>query len=256
MTEETRLLLVADSFRVRLNPHDGAAEVRGWSEHLARFRTGVESVCAETQCAPSPNLETFLTDARDRIQQYGEGFPRLELWSRGDLPPALALNLRPLPPLGAELSMRTAPGVVLSNAAHKGPNIARLGALNQHLGAEALLTDFEGTVLEGATTSLVWWDTTNHNGHVVADRRNRVASVTERLVSREVELTGSRITPTELSHYEVWAVNALHGIRVVTSIEGVATRKANAMRLRWVRQKLDQYWSPVLTLATDSDIVQ
>lgn len=255
MTKDTRTLLVADSFRVRLNPHDGTAEVRGWPEHLARFRMGVECVCAETRRAPSPNLEVFLAEARERIQQYGEGFPRLELWNRGDLPPELTLNLRPLPRLDSELSMRTAPAVLLSNASRKGPNIARLRSLNEQLGAEALLTDAEGYVLEGATTSLVWWNTTENTGHIVADHHNRVASVTERLISREVELTSSRITPEGLTHHEVWALNALHGIRVVTSIGGTPTQKANTVRLISLRDKLDQHWNSTLAVAINSDII-
>ncbi|QIM16652.1 aminotransferase class IV [Leucobacter insecticola] len=239
MTADQRRLLVADSFRVRVNPATGQPEVRGWDRHLARFLTGV---CAVTE---SQSADGFLADAVSRIQEYGEGFPRLELWGGAGQDPEFALSLRPLPELGTQLEMRSFSGFTLESRARKGPNIARLAELNRELGAEALLTDAEGYALEGATTSLVWWDPTDQEGYVVEARRHRVASVTEQLLTHEFAIAPSRISPADLTQCEVWAVNALHGIRVVTAIDGVPTQHPQEARLKWFREALDRYWQPL-----------
>lgn len=244
-------------------------------------------------------LEVFLADAAQRIQAYGEGFPRLELWGRSGQAPELALSLRTLPELGAELEMRTAPGITLDTPTRKGPNIARFAALNRELGAEALLTDESGYATEGATTSLVWWGPTDQDGHIVArpssldevshtaltailseqpqprsasfsvfsaqpfpadPEGNRVSSVTEGLLfeaankrlvgekphrQRSGQLSESRILPVDLTNYEVWAVNALHGIRVVTAIDCVPTQRPERVRLNWFREALDRSWDSI-----------
>jgi hypothetical protein len=44
---------------------------------------------------------------------------------------------------------------------------------------------------------------------------------------------------------EVWALNALHGIRVVTSIDGVALPEPDTQRLACFREALDQTWQPI-----------
>ncbi|QZY52281.1 aminotransferase class IV [Leucobacter tenebrionis] len=270
---EPGALLVADSFRVRVNPRTGAAEVRGLDEHLDRFRRSVlaQMPSAEKSDAEAETLERidlFLDEALHRIAEYGEGFPRLELWGSertgGDS--EFALSLRPLPALGDTIELRSAPGVLLERPYLKGPNIPRLAELNRELGAEALLLDAIGCAVEGATTSLIWWtDDTDQSGHYIAeerarDRGNRVESVTEgllrqaaqqRLVGRKPEqgrtsaLTPARPKPAELARAEIWAVNALHGIRVVASVDGAPAPAPVKHRLRWFREALDRTWQPV-----------
>ncbi|QIK62108.1 aminotransferase class IV [Leucobacter viscericola] len=242
MNGAPRALLVADSFRVRVNATTGRAEVRGWRRHLDRFRRGVEDATPELE---QPVVEGFLSEASHAIRDYGEGFPRLELWHEPNRAPELSFTLRPLPQLQTELELATAPGVTLEHAARKGPNIARLTEINHRLGAEALLVDRAGRVLEGATTSLVWWDSATRAGHVVQDRASRVSSVTESLLLNETSLTPGRIPPGNLTAHEVWAVNALHGIRVVTAIDGFPTQEPNSTRLERFREALDRYWEPV-----------
>ncbi|QIM18561.1 aminotransferase class IV [Leucobacter coleopterorum] len=243
MSEQQSSLLVADSFRVRMNQITGQAEVRGWHKHLNRFRKGVHDACPELDQSV---VEAFLAEAARAIQDYGEGFPRLELWQETNQTPWLSFSLRPLPVLTTELELRTAAGVVLENPTRKGPNIACLTALNHRLGAEALLADPSGCVIEGATTSLIWWDTVSQRGHVVQSTNNRVASVTEQLLANEVALTPSRIPPGSLTGHEVWALNALHGIRVVTAIDSIPTQKPNTRRLEIYTDALNRYWQPVL----------
>ena len=243
-------LLVADSFRVRAEPTTGRAQVRGWSRHLARFSRSVAEVwTAESDLGAA--LPTFLTDAARRIADFGPGFPRLECWSAPH-GCTLALSLRPTPPLGAVLEFRTAPGVTLGHPGRKGPNIDRLAELNRGLGAEALLLDSTGAVLEGATTSVLWWPLGASDG-ARAGAGGRVPSVTESLLidaARSSSVVGglaeARATPDELIGCEVWAVNALHGIRLATAIDGVATEPARADRLRWFTAALERTWEPVL----------
>jgi len=279
-------LLVADSFRVRVNPRTGEAEVRGWNAHLERFtgsvlermpeaaereaegRRLVEAACIE-------RIETFLEDSRNRIAAYGEGFPRLELRApeRAGGDPELALSLRPLPELGSTIELRTASGIRIDHPGVKGPNIAGFAELNRRLGAEALRLDAAGRAVEGATTSIVWWTDDDESGHIVGSPADgsvdRVDSVTEALLEALVDeallvdaaqgrlvgskpgrrrsgaLAAARPTPEELLRAEVWAVNALHGIRVVTSIDGVAMRPPNERRLRWFREALERTWQPL-----------
>jgi len=279
-------LLAADSFRVRANPRTGEAEVRGLDLHLRRFMRAVldaHGLAGEGSAARRiiHRVDAFLADALPRIAAYGEGFPRLELRESaepGD-DPGPGLALRPLPELRDTIELRSAPGVRLEHPQRKGPNIARLAELNRELGAEALLLDGDGGVLEGATTSLLWWpgdpEDRKASGAVVRSSA-RVPSVTERLVIDAANrLPGTQyrigqpqqqpqqqpqpqpqqqprgITVEQLlpragrAPREVWALNALHGIRVVTSIDGVALPEPDAQRLACFREALDQTWQPI-----------
>jgi branched-subunit amino acid aminotransferase/4-amino-4-deoxychorismate lyase len=261
-------LLVADSFRVRAGTAGtarGTAVVRGWPLHLARFRVSVIALSGlAREGASSVKLDAFLADATEQIAAYGNGFPRLELWgspgatttttttttATATATPELRLNLRPLPALiTPTVKLRTAPNVTLATPGTKGPNIALLADLNRELGAEALLTDAAGYVLEGATTSFIWWD--RDTGHVAAQQGgvDRVASITEALLSGAARhsatpLRPTLVTPADLARHEVWAVNALHGIRVVTAIDGVALPAPDLARLRAFRALLD-HWTPL-----------
>lgn len=270
---------MADSFRVRLNLRTGAAEVRGLSLHVERFRrSAIEALLGEPP-APDPRpalrapdsresavhaaVDAFLAEALPRIAAYGEGFPRLELRGAADRDPEFGLSLRPLPELRTAIELRTAPPLPLEHPERKGPNLERLTAVNRRLGAEALLVDGRGRAVEGATTSLLWWpragDDREPRGAVSASSR-RVRSVTERLL---VEAGGRRLlgetprrgrvgrpqprnaTVAELARHEVWAVNALHGIRPVAAIDGVPQAPPEERRLRWFREALDRCWQPL-----------
>lgn len=238
-------LLLADSFRVRANPVHGAAEVRNFDRHLARFTDGARAV----GLSDATSLTEFLSHARAKIHAYGEGFPRLEVWSTPGGTPRLRAALRPLPPLGSEVELRTAPQVRLEHPERKGPNIARLGALNRELGAEALLVGAAGHLLEGATTSIVWW----HDAQLcVVASHHRVASITEAALVELASELGSNIVrergirPDELTTHEVWALNALHGIRPVAKIDGVVLPSPRASRLTAYTHAFDRAWQPVL----------
>lgn len=266
-------LLVADSFRLRANPRTGATEARGLQHHLDRFKWAAFAAWPGEQ-EVLDRIDLFLDESLPQLAQAGECWPRLELWQDPEGgAPRLALQLRPLPPLDDTVQLRVAGHVQSPHPDRKGPNITRYSALNRELGAEALLLDERGHVLEGATTSLVWWPRVSElsepdgsdshqdgaNGWVARSPR-RVGSVTELLIvlAGGRRLVGAKpgrtrigqpqprsVTPAELAHHEVWAVNALHGIRVVTSIDGTRLPDPNARRLRWFREALDRSWEPL-----------
>ncbi|MBL3698114.1 hypothetical protein [Leucobacter luti] len=242
---DDRELLVADSFRVRVR--DGRAEARGLAAHLDRFAATAVAAAQPTDpvdaAATAAGARAFSAAALPRIAAYGAGFPRLELWRTATGEVAYDLALRPLPELGDTIELRSAGSFALAQPRRKGPGISRLADLNRALGAEALLLGPAGHAREGATTSLVFWDPAGA-GHVIADRE-RVASVTELLLGRAAQLTPAAATPAELREQEVWAVNALHGIRPVTRLDGVALRAPDTERLRRLRDALDRCWEPL-----------
>lgn len=248
-------LLVADSFRVRVNAVTGDAEVRGARHHLERFVISVQEVVRDDPSATigMRELHAFLWDSIARITAFGDGWPRLELWRDASGEFRLSCQLRLLPPLGQTLELHEVSTAPLHDRHRKGPNIALFAALNREVSGEALLLDPRGFVSEGATTSLVWWhhDRPPHAAGGASAIADRVPSVTERLIDEaSSELHGQPLTRelldvSQLSRCEVWAVNALHGLRVVTSINGVPLPAPNYERLRTVTSELERRWQPL-----------
>lgn len=206
-------------------------------------------------------LDAFIEASRSAIAGFGEGFPRLELWREPDGTSRLKCALRPLPELGETLDLRSTLEPPRHSSRTKGPNIDRYAALNRELGAEALLVGADGLVREGATTSLIVWRYEQDTGGCVVDHADRVSSITEALLSSAAETRlvgekpdrsrgGGALVPSKLSvetlrHSEVWAVNALHGIRPVTHVDGEPRPAPIPDRLRWFREALDRTWEPV-----------
>jgi len=244
-------LLVADSFRVRRGV-TGRAEVRGFTRHLERFQRSVRAAAAEAG-REDPDLDAFFVRARAEIERFGDGFPRLEYRSTGEL----RLTLRELPELTNEIDLTSAPTPLDAASAalsrRKGPNLERYLALSRTLGTEGALLSSDGAVIEGTTTSLAWW------GHMPDGRAllqtssspERVESVTERMLLEIAEAAGhphqrSAVTPAQLATHEVWAVNALHGIRKVRRIDGITLPAPEPNRLHEFRSAFEQTWECVL----------
>jgi branched-subunit amino acid aminotransferase/4-amino-4-deoxychorismate lyase len=122
----------------------------------------------------------------------------------------------------------------------KGPDIDRLSALRQRAqrrGAqEAVILD-EGRVTDGATTALLWW----RGDALCAPPLSlpRVDSVAARTVRGIAAALGTPVEeeearPSELDGAVLWAVNALHGIRAVTSwVEGPSLAQDAARTEAW-----------------------
>jgi branched-subunit amino acid aminotransferase/4-amino-4-deoxychorismate lyase len=208
------LVQAADSWLV----HDG--RVRAFDLHEQRF----SAACGEMFGVDRERVREFLLAALDRVPAEGRWFPRAELIVDSGVP-YLQFRIRPAPPRGRtirlwvspEPDMRQRPGV-------KGPDLSWLGRQRQaamDAGAdEAVLLSSDGSVTEGSTTSLLWW-----RGETLCappDDGRLLPGVTRSLLLDAAGAIGVPVsfenrTPAELDGLEAWAVNALHGIRLVTA---------------------------------------
>jgi branched-subunit amino acid aminotransferase/4-amino-4-deoxychorismate lyase len=223
-------LRAADSWLVV----DGS--VRAVDRHWARFSVA----CGEHGVAPEA-LAKFRTEVERAVPARGRWFPRIELREDGKL----ALLVRPAPP--------REPTVVAWIAdvpdprrfpRRKGPDLDRLAALREraaaHGAGEAVLADADGRLLEGAFTSLLWWE--GETLCVVPDDAPILPGITRALlielaIERDTPVAQRRPAPEELVDRETWLVSALHGIRTVTrwavgdARAGAAARSATWQRL-------------------------
>ena len=202
-------LLAADSWFV----DDG--RVRAVERHWARF----EATCREHGVEPDA-LAALRAEVARAVPPRGRWFPRVELRADGEL----AVQVRPAP--------RREPTVVawLADVAdprleprRKGPDLARLAVLREraaaHGASEAVIADGDGRLLEGAFTSLLWWE--GETLCAVPDEAPILPGVTRALLlelarDRGTPVAQRRPLPNELADRETWLVSALHGIRVVT----------------------------------------
>ena len=105
-----------------------------------------------------------------------------------------------------------------------------------------------GYVADGSTTCLAWW-----RGDALAipdDAIERIDSVTLRSVLALATATGVDILresarPEDLDGCEVWALNALHGIRIVTQWIGGPAVAEEPGRLDSWRRRLDALRRPL-----------
>lgn len=236
---------VADSWRVR----DGS--VLALELHRDRFlRTAVP-------VAGSAAAE-FWDAAVEALPREGDWFPRVEV-RRGDSL-ELILRLRPAPELGESVVLATHLGDdPRMQPRVKGPSIDALERLRAAARREGIgdivFTDALGHVVEGAATSIAWW-----RGAVLClprEELDRVDSVTERALAAIATATGTRVsretvTPDELDGLEVWALNALHGPRIVTRwVDGPATAEEPG-RLRGWRARLAALRRPLPSVRAES----
>ncbi|HEX5619494.1 MAG TPA: aminotransferase class IV [Solirubrobacteraceae bacterium] len=226
-------LRAADSWLVV----DGRA--RAVDRHWARF----SAACGEHGITKDA-LAAFRARVEREIPAEGRWFPRIELREDGEL----AARVRPAPP--------RAPTVVAwvadvpdprRSPRRKGPDLARLAALREraaaHGAGEAVLTDEAGRLLEGAFTSLLWWE--GETLCVVADDAPILPGVTRALLIEIAAAQGTpveqrRPVPAELADRETWLVSALHGIRAVARWVG-APRAGAAPRAPVWQHALDVY---------------
>jgi branched-subunit amino acid aminotransferase/4-amino-4-deoxychorismate lyase len=222
-------LLAADSWLVA----DGRA--RAVERHWARFT----ATCREQGVAPE-ELAAFRAEVERALPARGRWFPRVELREDGEL----ALELRPAPPREPAVvawvadvpDPRVAPR-------RKGPDLERLAALREraaaHGAGEAVLADADGRLIEGAFTSLLWWE--GETLCAVADDAPILPGITRALLlelarERDTPVAQRRPRPQELAGRETWLVSALHGIRAVTRWAGGGPPTVDAPRaIAWQR---------------------
>lgn len=197
--------------------------------------------------------ERFWAAAIAALPRDGSWFPRLEQVDAGtDAGDELRLLLRPAPELSRSIVLVDADRDPRTRPRVKGPDLAALATLRAQAAAvgadEAVLTTADGYVVEGATTSIVWW-----RGSLLClppDAVPRVDGVTERALvtaatALGVEVVREHVTPAALDGAEVWALNALHGIRIVTEwVDGPATAELPGRLGLW-RRRLEALRRPL-----------
>ncbi len=228
--EDSGGLQVADSWLV----HDG--RVRGLDRHAERFR----EACARLFEVPAELTTRFLRAATERLPATGRWFPRVEL-VRVERQLRFRLWLRPAPPVTD--TVRLWPNGVLDRRRQpdvKGVDLdylLKLRASAVTAGAdEAVLLSSAGHVLEGATTSIVWWRGRTLCGPPPGP--GLLPGVTRALLTEVAVAAGHPVSaelavPADLSGFPVWTVNALHGIRPVIAGLGRCTSTDLADAGRW-----------------------
>jgi len=225
-------LLAADSWLVV----DG--RVRAVERHWTRF----SAACGDHGVAPAA-LATFRARVERAVPAHGRWFPRIELREDGEL----AHLVRPAPP--------REPTVVAwiadvpdprRSPRRKGPDLDRLAALREraaaHGAGEAVLADAGGRLLEGAFTSLLWWE--GETLCVVPDTAPILPGITRALlielaIERDTPVARRRPAPEDLVDRESWLVSALHGIRTVRRWAGGGTPAGAAARSATWQRLLD-----------------
>ncbi|GGF40599.1 hypothetical protein GCM10011399_36680 [Subtercola lobariae] len=204
-------------------------------------------------------LEAFWAAALEAIPPIHRWFPRVELSAAAGVSGAragagagrggkrrelsLLMRLAPQPSSTAVLGThqgedpRSIPSV-------KGPDLVRLTKLRDAARAEGIddlvILTGEGEIIEGTTTAVLWWR--GDELHLPPAEFARVDSVTARTIRVLAQATGVRVVeersaPAQLDGCEVWAVNALYGIRLVTSWPGGPAVTADPRRsAEWQRR--------------------
>lgn len=200
-----------------------SGRVRCPEAHLRRF---IRS-CADAELSvDAAAIHRFWVDAQAATPATGRWFPRLEA-HRGS-PAPLVHWLRPAPALTPTVRLwfpgrpdaRRYPRL-------KGPDLAPLAALRQEAVQagfdDAVLVDARGRVLEAAHSALLWWrgDTLGFP----AAHLPTLPSITSAQVLRAARALGvgtraETLRLDDVEGLELWAVNALHGIRPVTAWGG------------------------------------
>lgn len=113
---------------------------------------------------------------------------------------------------------------------------------------EAVILTEDGYVVEGAYSALLWW-----RGEILCGPPaafDRVDSVTARSVLTLARALGidtheEAVTPAELDGTELWALSALHGVRIVTAwVDGPSLAEKPGRLAQW-RTRLDALRKPV-----------
>jgi branched-subunit amino acid aminotransferase/4-amino-4-deoxychorismate lyase len=205
--------------------------------HVRRFA----GACADLLGIPTQETSTFVDAAVAQVPVEGRWFPRVELALDSGVP-RFQLWIRPAPSrekavrlwISKEPDRRLLPAV-------KGIDLnylARLRHQARRAGAdEALILSSDCRLCEGASTSILWWraDTLC----APPDAPSLLRGVTRTILWKAVRAAGLRVAferpeALELDGLEVWAVNALHGIRPVIRWVGAPIEAGPGRRApRW-----------------------
>lgn len=196
--------------------------------HRDRFFAAAAERGAALEGFEGLQLDSFWNAAIESVPSSGDWFPRVELQSRAGAA-SLLYRERTAPDLTASVTVATHRGADPRQVPTiKGPDLSAMmhvrSAAQERGADEGVLLTPDGFVVEGGTASIVWW-----RGDILFAPPDgpewpefaRVDSVTARSLFGLAEALGvpthrEPVTPAELDGAEVWALNALHGIRIVT----------------------------------------
>ncbi|HEY4269623.1 MAG TPA: aminotransferase class IV [Galbitalea sp.] len=214
--------------------------------HRDRF---LESMPADAR--GRTNADAFWDAAIATIPRVGDWFPRVELQQRGD-GVLLVFRLRSAPDRTNNVVVTTWQGDPRTQPRIKGPDVATMTRIRtsiQPSGAgEAVILADGGFVVDGAYSGLLWW-----RGEILCGppaEFERVDSVSVRSViamasALGIETYGEPVTPSELDGTELWSLNALHGIRIVTSwLDGPSLAERPGRLATW-RARMDALRKPI-----------
>ncbi|MBB5632272.1 branched-subunit amino acid aminotransferase/4-amino-4-deoxychorismate lyase [Cryobacterium mesophilum] len=196
--------------------------------HRARFLAAAHARGAGLDGYSDASAAAVWNAAVALLPATGDWFPRVEILShdgtarfqyRHRSAPDRTRSVRLITHRGPD--SRTAPAV-------KGPDLDALlaarTAAQGHGADDVVLLTPDGYVIDGGTSAIVWW-----RGDILCgpppgaddEAFARVDSVTAAglftlAAALGVETHRERTTPAELDGAEVWALGALHGIRMVT----------------------------------------
>ena len=236
-----------------LEPHDGAPAAAllaadswlvdaGYERAAALHRTRFGAACREHR-VPRDELAAFRTAVVAVLPPEGRWFPRVELTRDG-----LALRLRRAPPPQRDARVLVgAPGDPRRQPRRKGPDLELLAGLREQARAagadELLLCDAQGRLLEGALSSLLWWEA----GVLwTTPDESALPGVTRALLLRIAGESGVAVRrraphPAELAGREAWLTSALHGIRVVSAWVTPRQDAGAPVRVGEWREALDRH---------------
>lgn len=243
-------IVAADSFLVS----EGRAF--GLGLHEERFLAAVSR--------PSLRTRPTMEDARamwnwalSLIPPEDQWFPRCELRVTPDSA-HLAFRLRSAPRLTRAVVLATHSGPdPRTEPEIKGPDLEALVAVRtraQNAGADdAVFLTQNGQVVDGATNAIVWW-----RGEALCApplqedfaEFARVDSITAKSLftlaaAMGYETRRESVEPSDLDGCEVWALNALHGIRMVTSWLGGPQLAEKPGRIGAWRDRRDALRAPI-----------
>ena len=232
-----------DMSDVRLAVADSWLVSEGASLALDLHRQRFER--AARQHLPAAEIAAFWDATLASIPRSGDWFPRVEVQLRASTP-LLVARVRPAPQLHRSITLATHRGPDPRRAPTvKGPDLAamtRLRTAAQALGADdSVICSPDGFIVEAATSAILWWR--GDSICVPSPELARVDSVSARVVvglatALGVEVRHESIAPAELDGLEVWALNALHGPRIVTRwLDGPALAEQPGRLALW-RAKL------------------
>jgi branched-subunit amino acid aminotransferase/4-amino-4-deoxychorismate lyase len=239
--EDPGEITIVDSWLVA----DG--RVRTFNAHVRRF----SAACLERGALSESRIREFMLAAMAQIPVSGYWFPRAEMTLVAGVP-QFQMRIRPAPQLGHTVRLWLSPEPDVRKLPQiKGPDLEWLA--KQRMAAvaagadEAVLLSPDGHLREGSTTNILWW-----RGDTLctpADDGSMLPGITRSILLETARESGVTVVfespfPAELSGIEVWAVNALHGIRPVIEWVDAGIGPGTAFRAESWQRRLEDTADP------------